>query len=188
MGLTGTQVKGLDVKKVGLATHYIESQKLGELESELIKSKTNDEVDKILNAFSSDPQSSDTKLDQFLPKIKVCFDGETVEKIYENLMQDDSDWAQSTLKVLNRMSPCSLKVVHRSLPNAKTLSLRDCLRMEFRLLIHHNEKSDLKEGARAVLIEKDFKPKWSHKSIYEVTEEDVARFFQPSPDGDELLL
>lgn len=186
MGLTGYKVKGFDVKKVGLATHYVESHKLDELENALIKCKTNEDVAKILNKFSSDPQSSATELDHALPKVKSCFGSETVEEIYENLRVDGSDWAQNTLKVLNIMSPTSVKVVHRSLKLAKTLSLRDCLKMEFRLVVHHNIESDLKEGSRAALIEKDFKPKWSRKSIYDVTEEDVARFFQPMPDGDEL--
>lgn len=186
MGLTGAKVKGFDVKKIGLASHYVESYKLEELETALIKCKTNVEVGQILNKFSSDPLSSATELDDFLPVIKSSFDGETVEQIYENLRVDGSDWAQNILKVLNRMSPISLKVVHRSLQIARTLSLRDCLKMEFRLVIHHHFKSDLKEGARAVVIEKDFKPKWSRKSIYDVTEDDVSRFFQPSPDGDEL--
>lgn len=188
MGLTGKQVKGFDVKKVGLATDYVESHKLDELESALITCKTNEEVGRILKKFSSDPKSTATELDQFLPKVKKCFGSETIEKIYENLQEDGSDWAQNTLKTLNKMSPISLKVVHRSLQMAKTLSLQDCLKMEFRLAIHHNAKSDLKEGARAVLIEKDFKPKWSRKSIYDVTEEDVARFFQLLSDGDELSI
>lgn len=188
MGLTGARVKGFDVKKIGLVRHYVESAKIDELETNLITCKTNDDVSRILKKFSSDPKLTTTELDQFMPKIKKCFGSETVEKIYENLQDDGSDWAQNTINILNRMSPTSLKVVHRSLQIAKTLSLQDCLKMEFRLAIHHNVKSDLKEGARAVLIEKDSKPKWSRKSIYDVTEKDVARFFQPLPAGDELLL
>lgn len=176
------------MKKVGLATDYVESHKLDELESALITCKTNEDVGGILKKFSSDPISTATELDPFFPKVKKCFGSETVEKIYENLQEDGSDWAQNTLKILQRMSPLSLKVVHRSLQMAKTLSLQDCLKMEYRLAIHHNAKSDLIEGCRAVLIERDFKPKWSRKSIYDVTEEDVARFFQMLPDGDELLL
>lgn len=188
MGLTGAHVKGFDVKKVGLATDYVESHKLDELESELITTKTNEDVGKILKKFSSDPISNATELDNVLPKVKKCFSSETMEEIYDNLQEDGSEWAQNTLKVLNRMSPISLKVVHKSLKIAKTLSLQDCLKMEFRLAIHHNTKSDLREGARAVLIEKDFKPKWSRKSIYDVTDEDVERFFQQLPDEEELSL
>lgn len=187
MGLTGAQVKGFDVKKVGLASDYVESHKLDELESGLIECKTNEDVDRILKKFSSDPTSAATDLDHVLPKVEKCFGSETVEEIYESLQNDGSDWAQQTLKTLNRMSPISLKVCHRSLLIAKHLSLQDCLKMEFRLAVHHNTKSDLQEGARAVLIEKDFKPKWSRKSIYDVTEDDVARFFERLPETDELV-
>lgn len=179
MGLTGAQIRGFDVKKIGLATNYVESHKLNELEAELINCKSHDDVSRTLKKFASDPSSTVTDLDPILPKTNKCFGGKTVEEIYENLRNDGSDWAQQTLKTLNRMSPTSLKVVHKSLRLAKALSLQDCLRMEFRLAVHHNAKSDLLEGARAVLIDKDFKPQWSRKSIGDVTDEDVDRFFQP---------
>jgi len=60
------------------------------------------------------------------------------------------------------------------------------LKMEFRILVQYIIRSDFKEGVRAFLIEKDFKPNWNPRSISEVTDEHVARYFQPSPDGDEL--
>ncbi|CRK88952.1 CLUMA_CG002549, isoform A [Clunio marinus] len=186
MGMTGARVKGFDVKKVGLAGFFIESHKLNEVEKCLIKCKSHDEVKEVLNKFSSDPHSSLTELDRVLPNIQKCFSGASVEEIYENLNKDGSDWAKATLKTLNKMSPTSLKVVHRSFLLGKNLSLRDCLRMEFRLVLHSHIKSDFKEGVRAMLIDKDNKPKWSRKTIYDVTKDDVDRFFQPSPDGDEL--
>lgn len=40
-------------------------------------------------------------------------------------------------------------------------------------------KGDFEEGVRALLIDKDQKPKWKHESIEKVPERDVAQFFDP---------
>lgn len=186
LGLTGARVNGFDVKKFGLATHYIESNKLDDVESKLIFCKSHDEVEQVLKDFVSIPPSTDSELDSVIPKIANCFGAATVEGIYENLHEDASEWAVKTLKTLNRMSPTSLKVSHRNFTLGRTSSLRDCLKREWLLVIQHFIKSDLNEGCRAMLVDKDFKPQWNPKTIYEVSEEQVARFFQPSPDGDEL--
>lgn len=186
LGMTGAPVLGFDMKKVKLASHFVDSSKLDELEKKLIGCKTDLEVQNTLNSFSSDPSPTSSKLDEILPKIEKCFGASTVEQIYENLRLDGSEWAAKTIKILNRMSPTSLKVTHRSINLGRTLSLRDCLRMEFRYVMHHVMGSDMQEGVRAVLVDKDFKPKWNPKTLQEVTEEHVARFFKPLPDGDEM--
>lgn len=186
MGMTGIKVKGFDAKKVGLATHYIASHKLDELEKTLAKCKNHMDVEKVLNHLSSDNEFRPDQLDRILPDIKKCFDGSTVEEIFENLQNEGSDWAANTLKTLKRNSPTSLKITHRSITTGKNISLRDCLKMEMRLVVNHTEGSDFKEGVRAVLIDKDFKPKWSRKSIYDVTVDDVERFFKPLPKPYEL--
>lgn len=186
LGLTGTRLKGFDVKKVGLATHFVESKRLDDLEKALIKCKSDDEIGKAIAKHASLPDSSETELDAIIPEIDKCFDGDTVDEIYENLHLDGSDWAMETIRTLNRMSPTSLKVSLRAINEGKKLSLSECLKMEFLLVIHHVIDSDLKEGVRAVLIDKDQKPKWNPKTLHDVTDKHVLRFFKPSPDGDEL--
>lgn len=186
MGMTGIKVKGYDAKKVGLATHYIVSGKLDELQKTLAKCENHRDVENVLSHLSSDNEFRPNQLDRTLPAIKKCFNGSTVEEIFESLQCGGSDWAVDTLKTLKRNSPTSLKITHRSLTTGKNISLRDCLKMEMRLVVNHTESSDFKEGVRAVLIDRDFKPKWSRKSIYDVTGDDVERFFKPLPKPYEL--
>lgn len=187
MGLTGARLSSYDVKKVGLATHFVESKKLEDLEKSLLTCKNDEEIGKTIANLASVPSSTETELDSVTSQIDKCFDGETVEEIYQNLHLDGSDWALNTIRTLNKMSPTSLKVTLRSLINGKKLPLRDCLKMEFCTAIHFViESKDFREGTRAVLIDKDFKPKWNPPRLTEVTEEHVARFFKPLPDGDEL--
>lgn len=186
MGMTGARLKGFDVKKVGLASHFVESSRLEDMEKALLACKTEDEIVSLLSKYSSVPSSTETELDTITARVDKCFDGETVEEIYENLHLDGSDWAMNTIRTLNKMSPTSLKVTHKSMSTGKKIPLQDCLKMEFRLAINHCIKSDLREGVRALLVDKDLKPKWDPPSLQTVTEDHVDHFFRPLPDGDEV--
>jgi 3-hydroxyisobutyryl-CoA hydrolase len=186
MGLTGIRLHGYDLKKIGLCAYFVESKRLDELEKALTACTTEEEISKTIAKFSSVP-STETELDNILNEIDKTFDGDTCEEIVENLHLDSSDWAMDTVRILNRASPTSLKVCHRLLNLGKNLTLEECLKMEFRLAIHHVLKSDLKEGIRAFLIDKDNRPFWNPKTLHEVNDQHVERFFQPLPDGDELI-
>ena len=189
MGMTGYQVKGYDMIKVGLASHYVESSKLDELEMELGKCKAHAEVNQVLDHFASIPATTDSDLDPVMPLIEKCFEPPTVEEIFEKLRLNGNGWAKDILKTLKRMSPTSLKVTHRSINLGRNLSMRECLKMELRLVHNHiTLPSDLKEGCRAVLIDKDNKPNWNPKTLTEVTDEHVRSFFKFIPEEYESLL
>lgn len=83
LGLTGFRLKGRDVQKAGVATHFVESGKLEALEKELSQCKSEYDVDKALYTFSS--LTKDTQefvLAQHLEQIDHCFGGATVEEIF----------------------------------------------------------------------------------------------------------
>lgn len=186
MGMTGTRMMGFDVKKIGIASHFVESRNLRDLRQALLNCESSDDVENILEDFSYSPANFETNLDENLERIRKCFAGLTVEQIIENLKLDGSNWADETLTTLRKMSPTSLKVCHRQLSLGRHMSLEDCCKMEFRLNAHFTMKSDLQEGYRAFIIEKDMKPMWNPDTVEEVTDHDISRFFSPLPDGDEL--
>jgi 3-hydroxyisobutyryl-CoA hydrolase len=178
-------LKGRDVQMAGVATHYVESKNLEELENDLTRCKGASEIDQLLNKYASE-NSHDFVLQPHLNHIEKAFSGDTVEEIMKNLHSIGNEWAMDTLKLLSKMSPASLKITLRQLQLGKTMTLKECLQMEFRLATHCCIDSDFKEGVRALLIDKDQKPKWKHSKVEEVTQEYVARFFAPLPDFDEL--
>jgi enoyl-CoA hydratase len=45
----------------------------------------------------------------------------------------------------------------------------------------------LYEGIRAVMIDKNNAPAWQPRPLREVTQEEVARYFAPLPDGELAL-
>jgi 3-hydroxyisobutyryl-CoA hydrolase len=186
LAMTGFRLRGFDLKKVGLATHFVESKKIKVLERELEHISDSNDVGKTIAGWSTIPMTFESEFDRTLHKIETCFDGGSVEEIYDNLKKDNSKWANETIKLLNLKSPTSLKVVHRLLYLGKMLTLQECLKMEFRIAVQHVIESDMKEGCRAMLIDKDENPKWNPKTIQEVTNDQVERFFQPVPENDEL--
>lgn len=186
LGLTGFRLKGKDVAKAGIATHYVESKNLDALEKELCATGNSADVSEVLNKFNV-KDNSEFVLEKHMSQINKCFSGATVEGIIANLETDGSEWAQNTLKTLAKMSPTSLKVSMKQLNIGSSLDLRSCLKAEFRMAVHCVIDSDFKEGVRAMLIDRDQAPKWNPSKLSDVTEQQVARFFGPLPDGDELI-
>lgn len=186
LGLTGFRLKGKDVTKAGIATHYVESKDLEALEKELVATTNSAEVAAVLNKFNV-KDTAEFVLAKNMSQINQCFSGPTVEAIVANLEKDGSEWAQSTLKTLSKMSPTSMKVTKKQLDLGANCDLRSCLKMEFRMAVHSVIKSDFKEGVRAMLIDRDQSPKWDPATLNEVTDQQVDRFFGPLPDGDELV-
>lgn len=185
LGLTGFRLKGRDVQKAGVATHYVESSSLADLENELSQCKNTIQINKTLEKFTP-KDTTEFVLQPHLEQIEKAFGGDTVEDILNSLHNDGSEWAMSTLKLLSKMSPTSLKVTLRQLQLGKSMTLRECLQMEFRLAAHCCINSDFKEGVRALLIDKDQQPKWNPDQIEKVTQDHVNRFFSPLPDKDEI--
>lgn len=185
LGLTGFRLKGIDVQRAGIATHYVESSKLEELENDLVRCKSASEIDSLLKKFAP-KVDSEFVLKPHLAQIEKAFSGDTVEEIVKKLHSDGSEWAMGTLKLISKMSPASLKITLRQLQLGSQMTLRECLQMEFRLATHCCIDSDFKEGVRALLIDKDQSPKWKHARIEDVTQGYVNKFFAPLPDKDEL--
>lgn len=186
LGMTGARLKGFDIKKMGLATHFVESRKLKLLEKDLENVNASENVAKTLAANSTIPMTIQTEFDDQLPRIEECFEGGSVEEIYQNLKKDGSKWSKETIALLNQKSPTSLKVCHRHLYLGKMLTWKQCLKMEFRIAVQHLISSDMREGCRAILFDKDENPKWNPTTLEEVTKDHVDRFFMPVPDDDEL--
>ncbi|XP_017067793.1 3-hydroxyisobutyryl-CoA hydrolase, mitochondrial isoform X1 [Drosophila eugracilis] len=187
LGLTGYRLRGGDVFFSGIATHYCDSSKIPDLETELLNCPDADDVPELLQKFHSTPEKP-FSLQPFLEQINKNFSADCVEGILENLQNDGSEWAKKTLETLSKMSPTSMKVTFRQLELGSQLSLAQCLIMEYRLAVRHLERSDFKEGVRALLIDKDQKPLWQPTKLADVTDEHVQWFFRKLPDTEELKL
>lgn len=187
LGLTGSHLKAEDVVRVGLATHFCKSKQLDDLESQLTKATDSNEIPKILKSFCVEIPPSE-RIQYLMNKINTCFDAETIEEILENLQRDGSEWSLRTLKILKKLCPLSLKLALRLMQIGASKPLDECLKMEFRIVFRRLGDTDLQEGIRAVLVDKDNRPKWNPPTLDAVTEEAIDKYFERLPESEELKL
>ncbi|CAL1530151.1 unnamed protein product [Lymnaea stagnalis] len=194
LALTGFRLKGRDVEKIGIATHFIESSKISELEERLTNLKFDAgqagvaDVLEDLQKQSTFDADKEFVLKAHTDKINRLFAGQTMEKIFDALQKDESDWARKQLDILKKMSPTSLKITLRLLLEGQSRSLAEDLRIEYRLSQRCLEDRDFYEGVRAVLIDKDNNPQWNPASIKDVSQSKVEWFFSPLDPKKELIL
>lgn len=193
MALTGARLDGADCLHAGLATHYVREARLGELSAALAGADlplvegdsdpgpAHAAVTAIIEGFAERPEAAIARHRAVIAK---CFRGRTIEEIIRALEQDAGDFARETLAVLAVKSPTSLKVTVAQLRRHAGLSLDAALALEYRISQAFMRAADFHEGVRAVLVDKDQKPRWRPATLAEVGEADVARFFQPAASGE----
>lgn len=148
LALTGYRLKGQDVFKAGIATHYVESKDLQNLEQDLInKCSNDDDVMTKLEEYDAS-NNKDFSLCENIDQINHCFSADTVEGIIERLHEDNTDWAKNTTKTLSKMSPTSMKVSKKLLDisEKEKLSLQECLSLEYRVACNTLSRGEFNEG------------------------------------------
>ena len=123
------------------------------------------------------------ELEALRPAIDEHFAQPGVAAILDSLARETRGpyrpWAQATREALLKRSPTMLEVTFEQLRRGATLSLEDCFAMELGLVERSFEHGDFLEGIRALLVEKDNRPRWNPPTLPEVTRERVNRFFTP---------
>ncbi|XP_024384880.1 3-hydroxyisobutyryl-CoA hydrolase 1 isoform X1 [Physcomitrium patens] len=196
LGLTGTRLDGADLLSCGLATHFVPSQRLADLEDRLGGLNTGDAgvVGTAIDEFCDVVYPGDKSPLHRRDVIAECFGKETVEEIVETLeakaASSDDEWFSETLAIMKKVSPISLKVTLRSIRQGKQESLFQCLEREYRLSVHAvnaTHSTDFYEGCRALLVDKDNKPQWNPPTLAGVTTETVDDIFAPFHRGEKEL-
>jgi enoyl-CoA hydratase/carnithine racemase len=188
LGLTGTRLSGAQIAKLGLASHFVESSKIKQIEQSLLQlnEPNNERVDKLLRSFDTSLDS--VKLPFDVNQVNDLFTANSVEQIFDNLERDPSEWATKTLKLMQTLPPSSLKLTFHLYDKAR----KDQISVEQSLVLcntifnncYDNEelRHDFIEGVRAVLVDKDFEAKWKPASLKELDDEFVKSLFTPLHD------
>uniref|UniRef100_A0A1A7YP19 3-hydroxyisobutyryl-CoA hydrolase n=1 Tax=Iconisemion striatum TaxID=60296 RepID=A0A1A7YP19_9TELE len=182
LALTGFRLKGRDVQRAGVATHFVESTKVPDLEKELVdlKCPSDADVSKLLEFYQNQSSLDSEKpfvLEKHISEIDRLFSSSSVEGIVQNLSADGSDFAKKQAEILSKMSPTSLKITFKQLQLGAALSLQDVLVMEYRLSQACMRGCDFYEGVRAVLVDRDQNPKWSPSTLDQVPDQLVDECF-----------
>mmetsp|Transcript_33988 Transcript_33988/g.96290 ORF Transcript_33988/g.96290 Transcript_33988/m.96290 type:complete len:408 (-) Transcript_33988:387-1610(-) len=196
LALTGTRLKGAQVKEIGIATHYVPSAAIPEIQAQLTQmgeaGRDRSEVDKLLRGFE-EPATSE--LMDKLPLLNGVFGKDSLLKVVaalDTLAQTGDNWARETLDAICKGSPFSAHVTFELIRRGAHLPLSQCLEMEFGLARNFTSRScygaDFAEGVRAVLVDKDNAPKWRHATLDQVPLDEVQAVFTPLPEGERLGL
>jgi enoyl-CoA hydratase/carnithine racemase len=186
LGLTGARIQAADALFTGMADFCIaQSDKPVVMEALLAQSWTSQRADndRLLTALlrtHAQKGPAPGPVRQQLDFIgELCASGElhaTVAAI-TGLKTGDA-WLDRAGATLAAGSPSTAALTFELLRRARHLSLADVFRMEFVAALRCAQRPDLAEGIRALLIDKDQKPRWQPPSLAEVTPAWLDGYFQ----------
>src|SRR3546814_1188484 len=86
-----------------------------------------------------------------------------------DLDEAGDDWAAKVAAIVRKQSPTSLKVTFAQIEKGATLDFDQAMIQEYRLSQAFMAGKDFYEGIRALLVDKDNRPRWSPARLAEVT-------------------
>jgi len=214
LALTSEQLKGPDAFWAGVATHYLHSSSLPDLEARLAELQFRDYdnmqhrlsiINSTIEEFctgipnTSHPRSSvlgghtRTAIDYaFQPantieQVLLALQG-LAENAEGRISQAVMDWASKTRKTILSRSPTSVKVTMHQFAQGFKWTIGETFRNEYQIASRFMEHPDFIEGVSALLIDKPKRtPHWSPVSLEEVSDLDVASFYPSEPSDLQLL-
>ncbi len=190
LALTGARIKAADCIEAGIATHYMPSEILEAARAQIAGASQTHDAGRALESGLDALSESAGKPKELTPenreRIDRLFAGESVEAIIAALEADGSDWSKAQLATLATKSPQTLKVSFRQLrEGARMASFADEMVQEYRIAARVSQRHDFIEGVRALIVDKDNKPRWDPPTLAGVTDAMLDDIFAPMPRGEE---
>lgn len=196
LALTGAQMNAGDALYCGLADRFIPAAArdevlaaLGTLDDWTDPSRA---VSRVLRRFENEadvhcPASHVRKHRELIGQLT---DGDTLSDIVSalrGLSENDDAWLARAGQTIDKGCPASAALMHEQLRRGAHLSLRQCFLRELKMARQCIRHPDFREGIRALLIDKDGKPRWRHASVAEVPDDYVEEHFASSWEGEHPL-
>jgi 3-hydroxyisobutyryl-CoA hydrolase len=208
LALTSEQLKGVDAFYHGVATHFIHSSTLQQLESRLAELQFPDYMSlddrfKIINAtieeFSTglpaDRPHISGELRQTIDKVfraeqpKISDIIKSLEEVRDTGKPDLQEWARKTIETIETRSPISVSVTLQQMRIGRTWSIAQTFQHEHDIASQFMSHPDFVEGVTARLIERrKERPNWQPNTLEKVQQRHVAEFFLGAEDGSKLPL
>jgi enoyl-CoA hydratase/carnithine racemase len=163
-----------DAIHAGFADYYLPEERWQALKAELAETGDWEAVDRAAEALPESPLAA------LAPQIDRHFAGETLGDILRSLRAEGGDFAADTLERMGRNAPLAMaaavEMVHRMRGPAATIER--ALDLEHRYTWRAIEQGDFLEGIRAMIVDKDKAPGWTHE-IDAVPVATVAQMLMP---------
>jgi enoyl-CoA hydratase len=186
LALTGARANAAEAGAIGLATHRVTSSSLPAVQAAL---EAGEPVPEVL-ARATKPPAGAGPLIEHRRLIDRCFCGSSVEEILAALDREGeagSAFARDTAALIRTKAPSSLAIALAQVRRGRDLSFEDSMRAEYRIVSRVAAGADFYEGVRAVIVDRDGRPRWNPDSLAGLPAGFADRHFAPL-DGPELDL
>lgn len=183
LALTSHRLKIADGVWSGIVDVHVPSAKMNDLQAalgaaDLSGPDANRKASAVIDTFKADPGMP--TLPAMMPDIDRCFSAESVAEIIAKLKKQRGEWADKQLAALMKLSPLAMAITLEQLKRCANRSFEDSMTIEYRMSqACMRPGHDFFEGVRALLIDKDQKPKWNPPTVEGVTREMVDAHFKP---------
>jgi len=188
MGLSAYQMNAHDALFTGLADRFIEHKHKASVLDALLQTAWGDasnhaaQISTILRTFEKQSRAALAPLNLWnsFELINTLMDGDEVETVVRQLQEVDTDlaWLNKAKQIQQKGCPTTAHLVFEQLRRGKHLSLKEVFQMELVLSTRCCYAKDFAEGVRALLVDKDGKPVWQHKSVSDVNPHEINLHFE----------
>lgn len=184
LGLTGAQINARDALDLGLADRLIAHARRDEVLEALTQADfraPHSAVRRVLNAFETRDQAPQGQVMARLDRIQSLVDADDPAVAVQRILDDthDDTWLSANRTRLEAGCPLSAHLVWHMLARHRHGSLAEAFRDELNLSVQCCRHRELAEGVRALLIDKDRMPRWSHADVASVPASDIENLLTP---------
>ncbi|KAM0238260.1 hypothetical protein ACHAP5_008783 [Fusarium lateritium] len=201
LALTSERLSGPNVFYSGIATHYLHSTSLPDLEARLAELRFRDSdtlpqrlalINETLEEFSTglpydQPMTLSGEIRQAIDR---CFNKHSINEIIAALQAErgpTEEWAQKQLKTLQKRSPTAVHVALRQMRVGGEWDIAETFKREHQIATKFMQHPDFTEGVSALLVRKET-PKWQPESLEAIGGTNVAKPFFEYNSENELKL
>jgi enoyl-CoA hydratase len=176
--LTGLRADAGEAVALGLAQNFVPSVAFSALARAL---ESDEPVKTTLARFAATPPRS--SLTSEAEAMDVCFSGRDRTAILEALREAATQgraFAAPARAAMLEKSPTSQAIALRQMGLGATIDFDEALRMDYRIVSRICRGHDFYEGVRAVIVDKDNRPRWSSPP----SRVEIDAYFAPLGDGE----
>ena len=185
LALTGAPLGAADAIHAGLADHHIVQAMHDTVRDALLDARWSDDVadnrEQLTDVLSRHAQTApDGPLKQHRTVVARACAGDDLATIVSAIRSIESSdpWLAGARDTLAVGSPGSARLAFELQHRAASLSLADTFRLEYVASLHCAAHGDFAEGIRALLIDKDRKPRWNPGTLEQASPEWAEAFFR----------
>lgn len=182
LALTANSITGKDVIYIKAADALIPSVKTEEFYNKIhntnwLVDNVSDTLNDLINQFDKQNEY-EAEFENYLEQINNHFKYETVEQIIKSLESENDNFTNETKELMLSKSPFSLKLTLKQQIDCANKTIEQCLAIDTVIANNFMNHDDFYEGIRSVLIDRDNNPKYTYKTLSDVTADDVKAFFK----------